>query len=381
MNRDMFLLRPEITFLNHGSFGACPRPVFQFYQDLQRELEGQPVEFLGRELAGRLATARTILGQYVGAHGDDLVFVPNATTGLNIVARSLDLQPGDEILSTDQEYGALDRTWRFLEKKKGLRYIRREIPLPLTDPQQVVEAVWNGRTANTKVLFLSHITSPTALIFPVQELVDLARAEGIITIIDGAHVPGQMDLNLDQLGADFYSGNCHKWLMAPKGAAFLHARRAMQHLVEPLVVSWGYESLEPGPSPFIDQQEWTGTRDPSAWLTVPRAIAFQQENSWDAERTRCHAMILEAHARITALTGQQPICPASDTWFRQMAALPLPPGTDINRLKTELYTQFQVEIPVLECGPRCYIRPSAQGYNQPQDYDRLLEGLEALLGT
>jgi len=315
----------------------------------------------------------------VGAYGDDLVFVPNATTGLNIVARSLDLQPGHEILSTDQEYGALDRTWRFLEKKKGIRYIRREIPLPLTDPQQVVEAVWSGRTARTKVLFLSHITSPTALIFPVQELVDLARAEGIITIIDGAHVPGQMDLNLDQLGADFYSGNCHKWLMAPKGAAFLHARRPMQHLVEPLVVSWGYESLEPGTSTFIDQQEWTGTRDPSAWLTVPRAIAFQQENSWDAARTRCHAMILEAHARITALTGQEPICPASDTWFRQMAALPLPPGTDINHLKTELYTQFQVEIPVLECGPRCYIRPSAQGYNLPQDYDRLLVGLEALL--
>lgn len=381
MNRDMFLLRPDVTFLNHGSFGACPQPVFEHYQELQRELEAQPVEFLGRQSHQRLAQARAALAAYLGAQSDDLVFVTNATTGLNIVARSLDLQPGDEILSCDHEYGALDRTWRFLCGKTGARYIRREIPLPLADPQQVVDAVWGGRTEKTRVLFLSHITSPTALILPVKQLVDLAREAGIITIIDGAHAPGQLDLNLDQLGADFYAGNCHKWMMAPKGAAFLHARREVQHLVEPLVVSWGYEALEPGPSPFIDQQEWTGTRDPAAWLTVPRAIRFMQENHWDEERARCHAMILDVHARLTALTGQTPICPPTATWFRQMATLPLPPDTDINRLKNELYDQFQIEIPLLELNHRRYIRPSAQGYNQPEDFDHLLRGLGEILGT
>lgn len=381
MHRDMFLLRPGVTFLNHGSFGACPRPVFEYYQELQRELEAQPVEFLGRQYYRRLAEARAALAAYLGAAADDLVFVTNATTGLNIVARSLDLQPGDEILSCDHEYGALDRTWRFLCGKTGARYVRREIPLPLGDPQQVVDAIWAGRTPRTRVLFLSHITSPTALILPVKQLVDLARQAGILTIIDGAHAPGQLDLSLDELGADFYAGNCHKWLMAPKGAAFLHARREVQHMVEPLVVSWGYEALEPGPSRFVDHQEWTGTRDPSAWLTVPRAIRFLQEHRWDRERARCHAMLLDAHARITALTGQTPICPADGTWFRQMAALPLPPGSNPAALKNELYDQYKIEIPLLELGGRAYIRPSAQGYNQPEDYDLLLRGLGDLLGT
>ncbi len=380
MNRDMFLLRPEVTFLNHGSFGACPKPVFEHFQQLQREIEAQPVEFLGREYFDRLAKARSALATYLGAGANDLVFVPNATTGLNIVARSLNLQPGDEILSTDHEYGALDRTWRFLCRKTGAKYIQREIPLPLTDPQQIIDAVWSGKTERTKVLFISHLTSPTALIFPVAELVRLGRQAGLITMIDGAHVPGQMELDLDTLGADFYCGNCHKWMMAPKGAAFLHARRPMQKLVEPLVVSWGYENLEPGPSEFIDHQEWTGTRDPSPWLSVPRAIQFMQENSWEDERLRCHHMILDAQRRITDLTGETPICPANDTWFRQMAAMPLPEGTDTSALKAGLYDKYQVEIPILETAGKWYIRPSAQGYNQPEDFDRLMEGLAALLG-
>jgi isopenicillin-N epimerase len=380
MNRDMFLLRPDITFLNHGSFGACPRPVFEYYQQIQREIEDQPVQFLWRQYYTRLAEARAALAAYLGAGADDLVFVPNATTGLNIVARSLDLQPGDEILTTDHEYGAMDRTWRFLCGKTGAKYIRRELPLPLTDPQDVVDAVWSGRTGKTRVLFISHITSPTALILPVKELIDLAREAGIITIIDGAHAPGQLDLDLDTMGADFYSGNCHKWMMAPKGAAFLHARQDRQHLLEPLIVSWGYESQDPGPSQFIDHHEWTGTRDPSAWLTVPRAIEFMKEHSWDQERERCHHMILDAHARITELTGLEPICPAGRLWFRQMAALPLPAGTDITAVKNELYDHFQIEIPVLELGGRGYIRPSAQGYNQPEEYDLLVRGLRQLLG-
>lgn len=381
MNRDMFLLRPGITYLNHGSFGACPRPVFEHYQQVQRDIEAQPVEFLGREYYDRLAEARGSLARFLGAGPDDLIFVTNATTGLNIVARSLDLQPGDEILSTDHEYGALDRTWRFLCKKSGARYIRQPIPLPLSDPQEIIDAVWSGKTNRTKVLFLSHITASTAMIFPVAELVRRGREAGLITIIDGAHVPGQMELDLTALGADFYAGNCHKWMMAPKGAAFLHARPEVQHLVEPLVVSWGYESLEPGPSEFIDHQEWTGTRDPSAWLTVPKAIEFLFSNNWQVERERCHRMICDVHQQITELTGQQPICPVSDQWFRQMAALPLPPETNLNALKIDLYDQFQIEIPILELGGRCYIRPSAQGYNQPEDYDHLVRGLGKLLGT
>jgi len=222
---DLFLLDPDVIFVNHGSFGACPRPVFAAYQAWQRELERQPVEFLGRRFAALIAEARTALGAYVGAGADDLVYVPNATTGLNIVARSLELAPGDEVLATDHEYGALDRTWRFICAKRGARYVRQPVELPITSAEEVVEAVWAGVTDRTRVLFLSHITSPTAIIIPVAELVRRAREAGIITVVDGAHAPGQIPLDLESLGVDFYAGNCHKWMMAPKGSAFLYARR------------------------------------------------------------------------------------------------------------------------------------------------------------
>ena len=232
--------------------------------------------------------ARSALGDFVGADADDLVYVTNATVGLNIVARSLDLRPGDEVLTTDHEYGALDRTWRFLCAKHGAKYIRQPVPVPIDDRRaaDVVEAVWSGVTDRTRVLFISHITSPTAITFPIKPLIDRARERGIVTIVDGAHAPGQIELNLRELGADFYSGNLHKWLMSPKGSAFLYARKEMQHLVEPLVVSWGWEAEKPGPSRFVDEQEWTGTRDIAAFLSVPAAIQFQRESRLAARARR-----------------------------------------------------------------------------------------------
>ncbi len=323
--RDLFLLDPDITFLNHGSFGACPRPVFEEYQRWQRELERQPVEFLGRRFNDLMRQARSALGDFVGADADDLVYVTNATVGLNIVARSLDLRPGDEVLSTDHEYGALDRTWRFLCAKRGAKYIRQPVPVPIDAQRaaEVIEAVWSGVTDRTRVLFISHITSPTAITFPIKPLIDRARERGIVTIVDGAHAPGQIDLNLRELGADFYSGNLHKWLMSPKGSAFLYARKEMQHLVEPLVVSWGWEAEKPGPSRFVDEQEWTGTRDIAAFLSVPAAIQFQREYDWPRVRGECHELVRYARQRVSALTGLPPLTPDEPGWFAQMSALPL----------------------------------------------------------
>src|SRR5947207_11322178 len=219
---ELFLLRPDAAFLNHGSFGACPKPVFETYQAWQREIEAQPVDFLARRINGLLAEARTRLGEFLGVSGDNLVFVPNVTHAINIVARSLDLQPGDEVLSTDHEYGASDRTWRFNCGLRGARFVRTPIPLPLPSDMEILEELWRGVTERTKVIFLSHITSPTAVVFPVAEVCKRARDAGILTVIDGAHAPGQVDLSLDALGADFYSGNCHKWLCSPKGAGFLY---------------------------------------------------------------------------------------------------------------------------------------------------------------
>ncbi len=374
--RSHYLLDPDVVFLNHGSFGACPRPVFEDYQRWQLELERQPVEFIGRRYADLMRAARAALAGYVGADADDLVYVPNVTHGLNIVIRSLRLEPGDEVLTTDHEYGALDRAWRWACEKAGARYVAQPIPVPLPTPAAVADALWAGVTARTRVIFLSHITSPTALIFPVAEVCRRARAAGLLTIVDGAHTVGQLPLDLAALGADVYSSNCHKWLSAPKGSAFLYVRREVQPRIEPLVVSWGWHSDTPGPSRFIDEQEYTGTRDIAAYLATPAAIAFYREHGWEAVRAGCHALAVEAQARAAALTGQPPLSgPAA---FAQMVALPLP-ACDLPALKTRLYAEYRVEIPTLAWNGRPLVRASFQAYNTSADLDRLLAGLRTLL--
>ena len=376
--REQFLLQPDVIFLNHGSFGACPRSVFEAYQAWQLELERQPVEFMGRRFNDLMRAAREALGAYLGAAAEEVVYVPNATTGLNIVAHSLPLEQGAEVLATDHEYGALDRTWRFVCAKRGAKYIRQPVQLPIESVEQVVDAIWSGVTPRTRVLFISHITSPTAIIFPVEELIRRARAAGIITVIDGAHAPGQIDLNLQALGADFYSGNLHKWLLTPKGSAFLYARPEAQHLVEPLVVSWGWQSDRPGPSRFIDEQEYQGTRDIAAYLAVPAALQFMHTHDWPQVRRHCHELVRDARARVSALTGLAPIAPDEATWFEQMASLPLP-QLDVDVLKRRLYAEFKIEIPIIAWNDRCFARISVQGYNLPGDVDALIEALQILL--
>ncbi len=387
-----FQLDPSVTFLNHGSFGATPKPVFREYQRWQRELERQPVEFLGRRFTGLMADARAALGAYLGTHADNLVYTQNVTVSVNIVARSLELGPGDEVLATDHEYGAMDRTWRFLARERGFRYLNQHIELPLTTEEKFVEDFWRGVTPRTRVIFLSHITSPTAIILPVKEIVRRARKAGILTVIDGAHAPGQLPLHLDSLGADFYGGNLHKWLCAPKGAGFLYARPEAQHLLKPLVVSWGYESETPGASTFVDHHEWWGTRDIAAFLAVPKAIEFQAQHHWEEVRQSCHQLAADAQTRISGLTGLAPLHPQTDAWFCQLAAAPLPADTDPALLKQRLYDEYRIEIPVLEWLPSAsmgegmgardgykLIRISIQGYNTKRDVDTLLRALSALL--
>jgi isopenicillin-N epimerase len=371
---DQFMLRPDMTFLNHGSFGACPRPVFEVYQQWQRELEAQPVEFLGRRISGLLREARAALGAYLGASGDDLAFVPNATHGVNIVARSLDLQPGDEVLASDHEYGAVDRTWRFICGQRGATYRTTPVAVPFTDAETIVNQLWQGVTPRTKAIVVSHLSSPTALTFPVVALCARARAAGILTIIDGAHAPGQIELDLQALGADFYTGNCHKWLCAPKGAGFLYTRPERQALLVPLIVSWGWESLAPSDSPFVDYFEWTGTADPAAYLSVPAAIAFQQERDWPAVRTACHALVSEARRAIAALSDAPQLCAEGKQWYAQMASIPLPP-CQIVPLKKRLWDEYRIEVPLIDWGGRQYVRVSIQAYNKPEDVERLVNAL------
>jgi isopenicillin-N epimerase len=370
--RGEFLLDPDVTFLNHGSFGACPRAVFERYQAWQVELERQPVLFLARRIGDLLADARAVLGDYVAADPDDLVFVPNATAAVNVAARSLALEPGDEVLSTDLEYGALDLTWERVCADAGARYIRTHVELPVADPADIVETVWSGVGASTRVLFLSHHTSTTALTLPVAELCARARDRGIHTVVDGAHVPGHLPLELRTLGADFYAGNCHKWLGAPKGAGFLYVGRELQRDVHPLVISWGYEGDDPT---FLARHERQGTRDPSAYLAVPAAIEWQRAHDWDAVRRRCHDLARRAAAEL----GLPPLVPDTrHDLYGQMVSVRLPDDAPAD-LQERLYDEYRIEIPTSERNGLRLLRPSFQGYNDAGDLGRLRAALDELL--
>jgi len=377
--RSLFLLRPDIVFLNHGSFGATPIPVFERYQYWQRELERQPVEFLGRRARDLLSQSRAALAEYLHTQPANLVYVTNATTGLNIIARSLNLTRQDEVLSTDHEYGALDRTWRFLAQKRGFKYINQPLNLPVKNPDQIIANFWAGVSPNTRVIFISHITSPTALILPVQTICKLARRQGILTIVDGAHAPGQIELNLEELGADFYVGNLHKWLCAPKGSAFIYAHPDVQHLIEPLIVSWGWESETPGESRFVDYLEWSGTRDISAFLTVPDAIHFQQQMGWKELRQSCHQLAAQTRQMIEEMTGQSALYPDGPEWYMQMGTVPLPEKLDSAALQDRLYREFNIEIPVTRWRNRHLIRFSLQIYNDESDILALKKALSVIL--
>ena len=376
--RSEFLLDPDVVFLNHGSFGACPRPVFERYQAWQRELERQPVEFLSRRQRPLLAEARAKLADYLNAGTDDVVYVPNVTTALNIVARSLPLEPGDEILTTDHEYGALERTWTFVAEHRQARLLVQPLPVPLADVDDVVEAVWAGVTDRTRVLFLSHITSPTAVTLPIEPLIARARAAGIWTVVDGAHAPGQIDLDLSQSDVDFYGGNCHKWLSSPKGAGFVYVRPELQHLIEPVVVSWGWRPRDPWSTPFVDAIELQATHDISAYLSVPDAIDYQHERDWPSVRRECHELVRMARLGMTEITGIEPLVADDARWFAQMATMPLPP-CDAADLKQRLYDEYRIEIPAMSWGDVPCLRVSVQGYNTRSDIERLLDAVRALL--
>lgn len=376
--RDLFLLDPDLVFLNHGSYGACPKEVFDAQQRWQLEMERNPVQFLGRRSAQLLWESRAALGAALGASGEHLVYVPNATTGVNVVARSFPLNAGDEVLTTDLEYGACDAAWQHECARSGAHYRRVEIPLPY-ERERVVERVMAAVTPRTRLIYFSHITSTTALILPVAELCRAARERGIATLIDGAHAPGQIALDIDAVGADFYVGNCHKWLCAPKGAGFLHARPEHHALLEPTVISWGYATgtgghsgfdAYLGKSLFERRMQWQGTRDIAAWLSVPAAIDFQARHDWPAVRARCHALAREALDALTQRHGLKPI--AQDDDWAQMVTIPVPPQ-DPDALRRRLFDESGIEIPVTTHAGQVFVRISVQGYTTPQEVAQLVK--------
>ncbi|WP_051224641.1 aminotransferase class V-fold PLP-dependent enzyme [Flavobacterium tegetincola] len=378
--REQFLLNPEYTHLNHGSFGATPRAILENYQSFQLEMERDPVYFVQKKFGQHLAKAKDALSSFIHCEAKDFFFTANPTVAINTVMRSLNLKVGDEILSTNQEYGAMDRTWHFYCKMSGVKYIRQPISLPITSKEKILEEFWKGLTANTKIIFLNHISSATALIFPVKEICDKARALGITTIIDGAHVPGHIDLDITEMNPDYYTGTLHKWMLAPKGASFLYVRNELQHQLEPLIVSWGYESLMPGESQFLDYHEYQGTNDNSAFLCTPAVIDFLQKNHWKEQSALAKALVLENYPRFCKLLGSQEIAPLTNEFFGQMASVPVQTKNP-QALKDLLYDKYKIQVPIMVLNENVYLRYSINAYNSQADLDILFQALENILQT
>ena len=369
------LLDPNITFLNHGSFGACPKVVFNNYQYWQRELEIQPVKFFTKVLYEKLEYSRKKLSNFIGCDHDELIFFQNPTTAVSNIIANLDLQSGDEVLMSSHEYGALVRSWSEWGIKKNIKIVQQEVELPLTTENKFIENIWRGITPKTKVIFLSHITSATGLIFPVEKIISLAKEKGIMTIIDGAHVPAHIPLNIHKINCDFYTGALHKWLCGPKGASFLYVKKKHQHWVKPLIYSWGKEGDDPGPSEFLQDFQWQGTRDIPAFLSIPSAIEFYY-SYLEKNLKLCRENIKYAFKNLGLTLNTEPISNGGD-WIGQMVSHPLPESAPLD-LKEILYHHYKVEIPIFKWGDRMFIRVSMQIYNEKKEVDLLLSALSSI---
>ncbi|XXF76613.1 aminotransferase class V-fold PLP-dependent enzyme [Myxococcaceae bacterium GXIMD 01537] len=388
--RSRWSLDPEVTFLNHGSFGACPTEVLAFQAELRARLEAEPVLFLHRQIEPLLDAARAALGAFVGADADDLAFVANATTGVNTVLRSLRFAPGDELLTTDHEYNASRNALDFVASQWGARVVVAKVPWPVTSEDAVVDAVLAHVTPRTRLLLIDHVTSQTALVMPVARLVRALRERGVETLVDAAHAPGMLPLDLRELGAGYYTGNCHKWISAPKGAAFLHVRRDLQGAVRPLAMSHGYNSTREDRSRFRREFDWMGTHDPTPFLSVPKALEVMGgllPGGWPELMASNHAKAVAARSYLCERLRVAPSCP--EAMLGSMATVSLPESHRVEPrgplamvpLQERLFDTYRIEVPVSAwpAPPRGHLRVSAQLYNTPPDYQRLGDALEALL--
>jgi isopenicillin-N epimerase len=385
-------LREGTTYLNHGSFGPQPNEVRTARRKWQEALETQPMDFFVRQLEPAWLAARDRLAAFVGASPGDLIFVENATAGMNIVADSFPLAAGDEVLLTDHEYGAVQRIWQRACAKGGAAAKTVELPLPFRTAAETADAIFAAVTERTKLLVVSHITSPTAVILPVAETCRRARQRSIAVCIDGPHAIAQVPLNINELGCDFYTASCHKWLSAPFGSGFLRVAPQWQTHVRPPVLSWG--RIPPTKiDVWSDEFVWSGTRDPSAYLSIPTAIDFLEDIGLDAFRSRTHWLAQYARRKLVELTGLEPLVPDDPAWSGSMAHVPLPPpGKSApsaserdescpvsNPLQHTIWRQLGIEVPIVDFRGRRYIRVSCHLYNDTEQIDRLVAGLGELL--
>ena len=379
-------LDPAVTFLNHGSFGSCPLPVLEFQLALRKRLERQPIQFLVRDLEPLLDDARAAISRFVGALPENLVFVPNATTGVNTVLRSLTFQPGDELLVTNHAYNACRNALNFAAERANARVVVAEIPFPLTNADIALDCVLERTTPRTRLALMDHVTSQTGLVLPIDRIVRELAQRGIDTLVDGAHAPGMVPLNIETLGAAYYTGNCHKWICAPKSAGFLHVRPDRQHLIRPLSISHGANSPRTDRSRFQIEFGWTGTSEPSAYLSVPEALRVMAEllpGGWPGILQRNRQLAL-AGRELLARSLDVPL-PCPDDMIGALASLPLPDGIGtpqksplyLDPLQDRLLANHGIEVPIIPwpAWPGRLLRISAQLYNSVPQYERLARAL------
>ena len=381
----------RVAFLNHGSYGACPSEVLRHQAALRAEMEAEPVRFLGRELEERLDAAREALAAFLGADPDDLAFITNATGGVNAVLRSLAFSAGDEVLTTDHCYAACRNTLDYVAARSGVKVNVAVVPFPVASPDAVVEAVLAKVTPSTRLALLDHITSPTGIILPIERMVAELRRRGVETLVDGAHAPGMVPVDLRALGAAYYSANCHKWICAPKGSAFLWVRRDRQADIHPLTISHGAKGERPGRSRFRLEFDWTGTLDPTAWLTVPKAIAYMGSlvsGGWPALMARNRALALAARELLCAAAGSAPHSP--DGMIGSLASIVLPDSPTVETgwrirdpIQGRLFEDWGIELPIMRwpAPPKRLLRISVQLYNTPGQYVHLAEALRKELAA
>jgi len=383
----LWLLDPGMIYLSHGAFGACPRHVMAVQNEWHERLERNPMQFLVRELESHVDAARAALTQFIGADTDDVVFVPNATAGVNTVLQSLAFQPGDELLMTDYAYNACRNAVDFAAERSGARVVVARIPFPFRTADEIIAPILERVTARTKLAFVDHVTSQTGLVMPIAKLVNELKQRGVDTLVDGAHAPGMVEVNLNKLGAAYYTGNSHKWMCAPRGAAFLHVARDRQKFIRPLTISHGANSARKDRSRFLIEFGWQGTFDPSACLTVPEAIRFVGgllPGGWPEIMARNRALALAArHVLCAALNIDEP-CPKE--FIGSLAAIPLPdaapdalPRLPLNEypLQDALRLKHKIEVPIISwpAPPKRVLRISAQLYNSLPQFERLAEAL------
>jgi isopenicillin-N epimerase len=371
-------LREGTIYLNHGSFGPPPRKVQKVRDDWSHLLDSQPMDFFWRKFEPALLEARSQLAKFVGTTEPNLVCVDNATYGMNVVAQSIQLSAEDEVLLTNHEYGAVHRVWERACRRAGAPPPKiATLPFPVDSQEQVIESIFSQVTDRTRLLVVSHITSPTAMTLPVASLCQRARKISLTTCIDGPHAVAQLPLDIDSLDCDFYTASCHKWLCAPFGSGFLYVHPRQHAAIEPVVLSWGRLGDRPRKS-WVDDFNWIGSRDPAPFLAIPAAIQFLQEVGCDAFRARTHYLATYARERLVELSGQQPPLPADPAWYGSMTHVPLK-TEDPLALQTALWEQHAIEVPIFGFQGRDFIRVSCHLYNDRSQIDRLVVALDKLL--